>query len=357
MEKTKGKISFLEKLKVIGNSLPHPIVVFALLALLTVILSGILSYFDVSVTGEITNDKGELVKTVYKVKNLISREGFAYMLTNTAKNFTAYAPLGVVMVAMFGVGLADLSGYLSALLKRALTIIPDRFVVPMLVFLGVMANVSGDAGYVILVPLGMMIAYNSGRHPFTGFAATLAGVSGGFGANLLITVNDATLAPLATEAARIVDPTYEVNVASNWYFMMAATILLTIVGTIIVEKIIEPSLGTYKGSADLEGSPSIELSPVEKKALKRSNLVFLISILFFVACAIPANSFLRNIKTGSLVISSPLMNGVITIVTLVFFVVGVTYGYGTGRYKTHRDVCIDRVKPCPQWACSSHWPS
>lgn len=344
MENANGKRSFLERVEVLGNSLPHPITLFGMLAILTVIASGILSYFDVSVLGEALNEKGELVENVYKVKSLVTREGFSYMLTNTVKNFAGYAPLGVVMVAMFGVGVADLSGYLTALLKRVLAVIPDRLVIPMLVFAGIMANIAGDAGYVVLIPLGMMLAYISGRHPFAGFAAAMAGVAGGFSANLLITINDALLAPIATEAARIVSPSYEVYVASNWYFMIVSTFVLTIVGTIIIEKIVEPRLGKYEGGEDLGEDHTGDLSPREQKALKRANWVFIIAMLFFVACAIPDNSFMRNAKTGSLVISSPLMNGIVSIVALVFLVVGITYGYGTGRYKNDKDVCKDLGK-------------
>lgn len=344
MESSHGKRSFLEKVEVVGNSLPHPITLFAALALLTVIFSGILSYFDVSVVGEAINDKGELIETVYKVKSLLSREGLAYMLTNASKNFASYAPLGVIMVVMFGGGIADLSGYMSALLKRVLAVIPDSLVVPMLVFVGIMANMAADAGYVVVIPIGMMLAYASGRHPFVGFAATMAGVAGGFSANLLITINDAVLAPIATEAARIVDSSYEVNVASNWFFMVASTFLLTIVGTVIIKKVIEPRLGEYKGEAGLSEDNTAKLSLGEKKALRRANWVFIISVLFFAACALPDNSFLRNAKTGSLVIASPLMNGIVAIVSLIFLLVGLTYGFGTGRYKNDKDVCKDLGK-------------
>jgi len=344
MEVKKARLdSFLENVEVLGNKLPHPIALFAILAIATVILSAVLSNMGVSVVGEALGKNGVLVQKTYMVKSLLSREGLAYMITNVASNFTSYAPLGVVMVAMFGVGLADISGYLTAILKKVLQVIPQKFVVPMLVFAGVMANISGDAGYVIVVPIGMMVMHSCGRHPFAGFAATLAGVSGGFSANLLIAVNDALLAALATEAAHIVDPMYDVNAAANWFFMSASTILLTVLGTFVVEKIIEPRLGKYEGDGSMEQS-TMELSTIEKKALHRANMAFFISSLFLVLCAMPADSFLRNAQTGSLVIGSPLMGGVVTIVAAIFFIVGIVYGFGTGKYKNNKDVCADLGK-------------
>ena len=335
-----NKMSFLEKIEVVGNKLPHPVVLFAILAFVTALLSGVLAYFDVTVTGEALDKSGKLVEKVYKVKSLLNREGFSYMLTNVPKNFVGYAPLGTVMIAMFGVGLADLSGYMSAMLKRVLAVVPNSLVVPMLVFVGIMSNIASDAGYVIVVPLGMMIMHNCGRHPFAGFAATLAGVSGGYSANLLIGAVDAMLADIATDAAHIVDPSYTVNAAANWYFLGASTIVLMRLGTFIVVKIIEPRLGEYHGEGEMTAD-GIELTEVEKKALSKANWALLLTVLVIVALAIPENSFLRNPKTGSLVIGSTLMNGIVTVITIVFFVTGVTYGAGCGRYKNNKDVCKD----------------
>ena len=327
---------FLNAVERIGNKLPHPIALFAILALITVILSAVFSAAGITVVGEALNSEGVFVEQTYSVTSLLSREGLGWMVTSAVSNFTSYAPLGVVLIAMVGIGMADGTGYLTGVLKKALSVIPSKAIVPMLVFLGVMSNISGDAGYVIVVPIGMMIMHAAGRHPLAGFSATLAGVSGGYSANLIVATVDAQLASISTEAARIVDPNYEVNSAANWFFLMAATVLLTIIGTIITEKIIEPRLGKYTG--DVEVDTNFRLTEQENRALKRANLSLLIVLVIIVALCIPRNSFLRDIETGSL-ITGPLLQGVSVIISIVFFVVGVTYGYSSGMFKSHRDVC------------------
>lgn len=261
----------------VGNKLPPPIALFGILAVVTVILSCILSTRGVSAVGEVMNADGVLEEKTFTVVNLLSRSGIAWMLTNVVSNFTSYAPLGTVIIAMVGIGMADGSGYITALLKKALASMPEKAIVPMLVFLGVMANVSSDAGYVIVVPIGMMVMHSVGRHPLAGFAATMAGVSGGYSANLIITSIDPQLAALSTEAAAIVDPNYVV---------------------------MDSSMAQLKGN--------------ENKALKSANIALLITVLFVIVCAIPQNSFLRNEKTGSLLMGSPLMNGVTPLISIAF---------------------------------------
>ncbi len=328
---------FLNAVERVGNKLPHPIALFGLLALFTIFLSAILSAAGVSVVGEALGSDGVFVEKTYTVTSLLSREGLAWIVTSVVSNFTSYAPLGVVLIAMVGIGMADGTGYLTSVLKKALSVIPQRAVVPMLVFVGIMSNIASDAGYVIVIPIGMMIMLASGRHPLAGFAATLAGVSGGYSANLIVATVDAQLAAISTEAARIVDPNYEVNSACNWFFLMVATVLLTIIGTLITEKIVEPKLGEYTGDVEVETDFN-SLTEIESKALKRANLSLLISVIVLVVLCIPQNSFLRDADTGSL-ITGPLLKGVSAIISVIFFIVGTTYGYGSGMFKSHRDVC------------------
>ncbi len=333
------KYGLLDKVEKIGNKLPHPIALFAILAVGTVILSCILANLGVSVVGETLNaETGQMEMKTYTVVNMISRSGLAYIIGNAASNFTSYAPLAPVLVAMLGIGVADNAGYISAVLKKVLEVAPAKAIVPILVFSGVMSNVSGDAGYVIVIPIGMMIMHACGRHPLAGLAATLAGVSGGYSANMLLGLVDAQLAGITQEAAHILNPEYEVSAACNWYFMAVSTILLTIIGTIITEKIVEPRLGVYTGDAKLDSENTV-LSKKESGALKKANLVLLAVVLFLVACAVPQNSFLRNADSGSLISNSPLMSGLTFLLAILFFTAGVTYGANTGYFKNHRDVC------------------
>ena len=190
---------FLNGVETMGNRLPHPITMFAMLAVAIVLISGLCSLLGVSATGEMIDSKTlELTEQTVGVVSLMNREGLTYMLTHMVSNFTGFAPLGVVLVTMLGVGCAEGSGYLSALMKKAVSVTPAMIVTPMLVFLGVMSNVASDIGYVVLIPIGAVVFMAYGRHPMAGLAAAFAGVSGGFSANLLVGTLDPMLSAIST---------------------------------------------------------------------------------------------------------------------------------------------------------------
>ena len=254
---------FLNTVEQVGNRLPHPITMFAALALFIVLLSGILAAAGISAEGEVIDSKTmEVTTQTVSAVSLLDRDGLVYMLTHMVSNFTEFAPLGVVLVTMLGVGCAEGSGYLSALLKKTVSVTPAKLVTPMLVFLGVMSNVASDVGYVVLIPLGAMVFLACGRHPIAGIAAAFAGVSGGFSANLLIGTLDPMLAGISTEAAQLVSPGYIVEPSANWYFMIVSTFLIVALGSWVTDRIVEPRLtGGIKakpgegGQASAAGEP------------------------------------------------------------------------------------------------------
>lgn len=260
MEKKKVNFfqRFLNMIEKTGNKLPHPVTLFAVLALLVIVVSGIVSFFGVS--AEHPGKAGEIIE----VKNLMSAEGIKYIFTEMTNNFVGFAPLGVVLVTMLGIGLAEGTGLISAMLRGFVLSVPKRLITLGLVFAGVMSSVASDAGYVVLPPLGAVIFVAIGRHPLAGLAAAFAGVSGGFSANLFLSGTDALLGELTIEAAKIIDPAYAegMNIAMNYYFIAISVIVLTFVGAWVTEKIVEPRLGEYKG----DFREKIEkLSAVEKK--------------------------------------------------------------------------------------------
>ena len=190
-DRSQGRL--LNSIEKIGNRLPHPVALFTLFVGGIIVLSAVCAALGVSATGELISG-GTLTETTVTAVSLLTKEGITYMLTQAVNNFTTYAPLGMTLVAMLGVGVAEQSGLINALLKSTVKITPARFITPMVVFLGVMSNVASDAGYVILIPLGAMIFRAYGRHPMAGLAAAFAGVSGGYSANLLVGSLDALLA-------------------------------------------------------------------------------------------------------------------------------------------------------------------
>ncbi len=330
----------LRAIERIGNGLPHPIALFSALTLGIVLLSALCSILGVSATGELIVDKN-LQETTVSVVSLLTPEGLSYMLTSAVENFTTYAPLGMVLVAMLGVGIAEQSGLINALLKSAVKITPAKLITPMVVFLGVMSNIASDAGYVILLPLGAMIFRAYGRHPLAGLAAAFAGVSGGFSANLLIGTIDPLLAGITQAAVSIIDPDYKVAVMGNYFFLFVSTFLITILGTIITNKIVEPHLGRYE--VDLHGEEDTSLTTIsvlERKGIRNAGFVALLYILIIFLACLPLDSFMRN-ENGELfgTPSSTLVNGIVILITFLFMLPGIAYGKTVGTFHKENGIC------------------
>lgn len=336
---------WLNGIEAIGNRLPHPIALFAIFTLAVVVISAICSMLGVSATGQLIVD-GELKETTVSVVSLLSKEGITYMLKNVVTNFTSYAPLGVVLVAMLGVGIAEQSGLINTLLKSAVKVTPAKLITPMIVFLGVISNIATDAGYVILIPLGAMIFRAYGRHPMAGFAAAFAGVSGGYSANLLIGSLDPLLAGISQAAASDINPDYTVSVMGNFFFLFVSTFLITIFGTFVTNKIVEPRLGTYNGNVtEKEDNSLTTVTAVERKGLRNAGVVALIYIALIVIACIPENSFFRN-ENGAIFgnPSSPFVDGIVILITFLFMLPGIVYGKTVGYFTKENGICTAMAK-------------
>lgn len=316
---------FVEK---VGNRLPHPATLFALFSVLVVIVSGIISEFNWSVVHPGT---GEIVRPF----SLLSVAGLQRMLTELIHNFTAFAPLGTVLVSMLGIGIAEGSGLIATTLRLLVLKSPKRLLTFVLVFTGVLSNTASEVGYVLLVPLGAIIFLAAGRHPLAGLAATFAGVSGGYSANLFLGTLDPLLAGLSEEAARIIDPNYHVNPAANYYFMFASTFIIAFVGTWVTEKIVEPRLGGYQGEVQKEEIRS--LTAAEKKGLTYAIGAGFVFIGFIIAGLVPAQGFLRNPDNGS-ILHSPFLDGIVAFIFLGAALLGIAYGIGARTIKSDGDI-------------------
>jgi len=236
----------LDRVERVGNKLPDPVTLFALLALGVVAVSWLASILGVS---SVHPGTGETIRVV----NLLSGEGVRRMFTEAVDNFTAFPPLGLVIVVIIGIGVAEHSGLVSAALRRLLEVVPDTLLTATLVFAGIMSNIAVDAGYVVVVPLGAVLFAAAGRHPLAGLAAAFAGVSAGFSANLLITSLDPLLSGLSQEGAQLVDPDYVVQPTANYYFMLVSTVVLTALGAWVTTRFVEPRLGDWDPSRGAAG--------------------------------------------------------------------------------------------------------
>lgn len=336
MKNNKKKLGVLGRVEKIGNILPHPTTLFVILCAVIMIISHIAYKLGVEVNYQGIDVKtNELKDLTVGVVSLLTPDGIRYMFTSAIKNFTGFAPLGTVLVALLGVGVAEGSGLISTLLRKLVTSTPKKFVTVVVVFAGVMSSIASDAGYVVLIPLGAVIFKSFGRHPLAGIAAAFAGVSGGFSANLLPGPTDALLGGITTEAAALVNPTYEVGMTGNWYFIFVSTIFITILGTIVTEKIVEPRLGTYKGKS--ENEESIKITTEEKRGLLFAGIAFVATLVFILLLVEPSNGILRHPETNA-ILKSPFMDSIVVIIAILFLIPGIAYGIGSKTIKNDKQV-------------------
>ncbi|KYG25537.1 AbgT family transporter [Alkalihalobacillus trypoxylicola] len=323
---------FLNIVEFIGNKLPHPITLFAILALIVIGLSSVLSAFNITV--ENPAEPGETITIV----NLLSSEGIHYLFTSMVDNFINFAPLGIVLATMLGIGIAERSGLISAALRGLVTSVPQKLITAALVFAGILSSVAADAGYIVLPPLGALLFMALGRHPIAGLAAAFAGVSGGFAANLILTSSDPMLGELTRQAAATFDPSYaeNINIAMNLYFMIVSVFVITLAGTFVTEKIVEPRLGKYKSNK--EQKEKIEyLTTIEKKALRWAGISLVCTTILASLLIVPEWGPMRGDGPNPIV-NSPFMNSLGVILLFFFFIPGLVYGIITKSIRNDKDV-------------------
>lgn len=308
----KWLVWFLNGIERVGNRLPEPLLLFILMAALVPLASALAAW---SGWTEIHPGTGAEIGPV----NLLEKDGVRRMLGEAVGVFTAFPPLGIVLVAMLGIGLAERSGFIAACMRGFAAIVPRRLVAPALVFGGVISNLAVDAGYVVLVPMGAVLFASVGRHPVAGLCAAFAGVSGGFSANLVITSLDPLLSGFTDAAAKLYDPTYDVKPTANYYFMCASTFVVMIAGWWVTEKVVEPRLGPWKGTAG-----AVEAStPDERRAMRAGWLAMGVAVLCCVVLALPQVGILHTPEAGL----KPFYDALIPLLCFVFAAAGLAYGW------------------------------
>ncbi|RYG73170.1 AbgT family transporter [Lentibacillus lipolyticus] len=322
---TSKKILFriLDGIEWLGNKLPSPLLLFALLACIVILASALFS--GVSVTNPTS---GEAIT----VHNLLTVDGLEYIFQNAVDNFIGFAPLGAVLVTMLGIGLAEQTGLVQAALKGTVFSFPAKLLTAALVFAGAMSSIAVNAGYIVLPPLGAALFLGLGRHPLAGLTAAFAGVSGGFGANLFLTSTDAILAELTSEAAATIDPAYaeHIAVSMNWFFAAVSIVLVTAVGTWVTTKIVEPRLGTYEGDVAEEELDTLTVQ--EKKGMRFAGVGFLIT------AAVMAYLSVGPLRGDGKYLESPFFDSLVFVIFILFFVPGLIYGITTNVIRNDKDL-------------------
>lgn len=347
MKKNDMMQKILDGIERAGNKLPQPVTLFALLMMITLVLSWIFGGISVEHPGKsagLLDRNGNPVDSI-AVVNLLSRDGFQMIMTKMVSTFAAFPPLGLVLVVMLGIGLAEYTGMISVALRLFVSRVPRSLITFSIVTAGMISSVAADAGYVVLIPLGGAIFLGLGRHPLAGIAAAFAGVSGGFGANLFPTGLDPMIAAFTEPAARIIDPEYTVNPLSNYYLMAASVPLVGLAGTWVTERIIVPRLGSYKPAGDIEIEEQPPITKLERKAL-RGTVVSLILYTALVALTIvPADGLLRGEPDANGVRSMrPFYDSLVPVMFIGFLIAGLVYGLVSKTIKSDKDVTTMMAK-------------
>jgi len=372
-----GKPSFMDKLlnavERVGNKVPHPVLMFFYLIIGVIVLSAALSLTGVSVTEliavplpqEVTPDfyedvseytlsgvgsedvDYEIIEQTITINSLLSIDGIRFLFTSFVPNFQGFGALAVTLIAMMGAGAAEVAGLMAALIRKLVKIAPRAMIVYIIVFIGVLASVASDAGYLILIPLGAAAFLAVGRHPIAGLAAGFGGVAAVFMANLIPTPSDAMLFEITNEAIGLTGGA-PISITADYFFQAASALLMTVVVGIVIVRVVEPRLGKYNpaeaGDPD-QAAAADEIDPVlEARGLRRAGIAFLVVLGVVLLATLPPGAPLRDPETGSIIGQTPFMSSLLFIVMLCFFIPGIAFGSAVGKYKGPNDVIAAVVK-------------
>ena len=369
-------LDFIER---VGNKVPHPAIMFLALCIGVIVLSQLLAWAGVGATYQVVTPSpaavppygiggsslpGELlpaagaaphdyhvVTETVKIQGLLTVDGIRYLFTSFVSNFMGFTAMGIILIVMIGVGVAERSGLIASLIRKLVAASSQSALTYIIVFLGIVSSIASDAGYLVLIPLGAAAFMSVGRHPLAGMAAAFAGVAGGFGVNVLVTPTDAVLTEITNESIHIVDPSKSIDLTANLWYGIGSTIVLTILLGIVTSRIVEKRLGAYDASV----APVVDASDIQKaddapevsgdadrKGLRLSGIYTAIAAAVILLLTLPPGAPLRDGATGAIIGDSPFTNSLIVIITILFFAAGLGYGRGSGTIKGNNQV-IDAI--------------
>ena len=365
----------LDIIERVGNKVPHPAIMFLALCVGVIVLSALLAWSGVGATYQVVKPPAQGISAVdvagsslpaelmpaqppaagdyhvvtetVHIQSLLDVDGIRFLFTSFVHNFMGFTAMGIILIVMIGVGVAERSGLIASLIRRLVAASSPAALTYIIVFLGIISSIASDAGYLVLIPLGAAAFLSIGRHPLAGMAAAFAGVAGGFGVNLLVTPTDAVLTEITNESIHLVEPAKSIDLTANLWFGIGSTILLTIVLGFMTSRVIEKRLGAYDpsvapvaGDADIQtadSGPEID-AEADRRGLRLAGIYTLIAVAVIVLLTAPPGAPLRNPDTGEIIGSSPFMNSLIVIITLFFLAAGLGYGRGSGSLRTSTQV-------------------
>ena len=328
----------LEGVEKVGNKVPHPVVIFVLLIVAVIVLSHIFYLMGASATYETINpDTHVAEQATTAIKSLLTSEGIRFMYSRVITNFMSFTAVGVIIVAMLGVGVAEASGLIGALIRKLVLVAPPKALTYILVFVGVVSSIAADAGYLVLIPLAAAAFLSVGRNPLVGLAASFAGVAAVFTVNLFPKPLDGILVGLTNDAIHLSDPSRSIGLMSNFWFGIASVIMMTIICSLLTDKFIEPRMGPFT-SGDGQTAQKAVISAEEGRGLKYTMWAVVGGLIFFGLLTLPSRAPLRNPDTGSLLADSPFMDALIVFIAIMFLIAGVAYGIGAGTMKSTKEI-------------------
>ncbi|HSQ27959.1 MAG TPA: AbgT family transporter [Anaerolineales bacterium] len=362
-EKKGSMLDIIEKL---GNKVPHPVLMFLYLIIFVIVLSQLLAWANISVTDQIAVTVPVMVDPEYyedttqpglnadmevdypefvieertiAIRSLLSTEGIRFLFTSFVSNFQGFGVVAVTFVAMMGAGVAEAAGMFSALIRKLVKVAPQKWITFIIVFVGVLTSIASDAGYLILIPLGAAAFLSLRRHPLAGMAAAYAGVSAVFAVNIIFTPIDSMLTEITNEAIGLTSGA-PITIAANYFFMVASSIFIALVATVVTDRIVEPRLGKYVPDADhaaaYESADQSELSPQESLGLKYAGIATLVFVVMILLLSVPNGAPLH--KPEGYEGNSPLMDSLLFLITLLLLIAGIAFGKGAGTIKSSNEV-------------------
>lgn len=336
----------LDGIEKAGNKVPHPVIIFLALMVLVMVLSQILHWTGASVTQQMIDPQTEELKTsTVTVRSLLSTEGIRFIYSSIIPSFMGFTAVGLIIVAMIGVGVAEEAGLIQALIRKLVAVSPGWAIAYILVFIGIVSSIAADAGYLVLIPLAGTAFLSVGRHPLAGLAAGFASVAGAFTVNMLVKPLDAILTEFTNDAIHIVNPSVSIGLTATLWFSVVSVILLTVVITFVTQRVVEPRLGVYAGGqpdSDAEGGGATDAEGTDtehqSRGLRFAGIALVAILVVFGLLTLPSGAPLRNPDTGALIGKSPFMNGLIALIMVLFLVTGAAYGFGARTMKTSTDV-------------------
>ena len=344
----------------------HPITVFIFLTFLVVLLSSLFSLLQVQATYNTVNiNTKELEPTLVTVENLLSFDGIKFMISNAAKNFLSFGPLGMLLLSLIGITIAEGTGFIETFTRRHLSKIPKSTLTFLVIFIAITSSLINEVGYAILIPLAALISFINKRNPILGIITAFCGVSFGYGVSIFVGSMEVSLMNYTKEAAMLIDDTTHIALTSNLVFIVVTTIILSIVGTIVIEKIIAPKIGKYKKDDEFSKTETyrvinieeeeqrlIEKDKYEKKGLRSALIVSLIVLFVFIYSLIPNLPFsgiLLDMNENAYVNqlfgeNSYFQDGFTYLVSLLFVLAGIAYGFGSKSVKNDKDIIENASK-------------